>query len=179
MDMVLTHDTGEELEKMYKEGKISELIFKSLSDKYKETNLQLLINIGEVVKEHEFLHKDECLQIIRKTLVSKKNAIYDAWEKGLISDKAAEELIKVIDRQITLAKSEPLPRYRPSYLLHKVGYKAGYRASGIKDMKCIVCLDRIGKNDEIFKCECGTLFHKKCIEHLNLCPACMRKFEKE
>ena len=179
LDVVLTHDTAQELEKMYKEGKISETVFKTLNDRNREINLKCLINIGEVVKEYEFLHKDECLQIIRKTLISKKNAFYDAWEKGLISDKAAEELIKVMDRQIRLAKSEVLPRYRSSYRLHKMRHKVGHRASSISDMKCIVCLDRIRKDDDVYRCKCGTLFHKKCIQYLNLCPACTRKFEKK
>jgi Kef-type K+ transport system membrane component KefB len=83
-----------------------------------------------------------------------------------------------VDRQKKLAKIGVLPRYRPAYILQKVGYKMGHRAPEIKDVKCIVCLDRIKKDDDVYMCKCGTIFHKKCVWHLDLCPACMRKFKE-
>ena len=161
---------------MRDEGDISRQGYEWLAFRFAQANSQLLTELGLLIQEHGFIPKEEYTLSVRETLVSKKNAVREAWEKEIIAGSTGEKLIFEIDSQIQTLPSEADLSRTPADILRRV---ARTEKRQYLERNCGICLSGIIIGDETQKCRCGTIFHKTCLEGIDRCPVCIAVLEND
>ncbi len=168
LDAALTHDTAEELKAMRDDGVLYPEGYEMLAKAFAAANSQMLCDIGECVKEHDFVPKEEYTNAVRDALVTKRNAVQKAIDDKMITETVGRRLLSKIDSQIASSKAEgvssPLPAPH-EIIQNSMGRQA-------KEKVCGSCNTKIMYGGARVKCSCGTEYHAGCAGNMDNCVAC-------
>lgn len=172
----LMKDSMDELSTLQEDGDLAKQGYDWLHTKFSQINSRLITEMGSLIREHGFIPKEEYISTVHEALESKKKAVSDAWARNMISGSTGEKLIFEIEQQIehlSAEKHDVVPR-SPVQILRSV---TGSLPTPM-ERNCGICMESIGRNDEIIKCRCGTLFHQRCLDNIDRCPICIAILEK-
>ena len=111
--------------------------------------------------------------------MTKKDAVKDTWEKGIVSGVTGEKLISELDEQIDHLSVDDVDTPKSAReVLKSVTRPVAINGSNL-ERTCGICLQSLDPNDSITRCRCGTVFHNSCLEGIERCPICIAVLDKE
>ena len=88
------------LERMHREGLLTDEMWAGLHDEYLQARRQLASNLNQLFMEHAELEREMILQARREALQAERGALGDALRRGLISADVHEMLQADVDRRL-------------------------------------------------------------------------------
>jgi len=177
---VLLRDSMDELSTLRNDGELSNKGYEILIARYSQANSQLLTELGMLINEHGFVPKDEYSFAVKETLETKKDAVKDAWEKGIISGVTGEKLISELGEQIANLSVDLVDTPKSAVeVLRSVARPASNGHLEALERTCGICIQSMEPNEPYCRCRCGTVFHNSCIDDIERCPICIAVLDND